>query len=313
MKNNQKIISVQADPIERINIKTDTTFLLLVEAQKRGYKIFWYETKGLSLIKNKVLASGNFVKLQENVKNFFKKEKYTEIDLSLSKFLLIRQNPPFNLDYINSTLYLEKLKHSVKIINDPVAVRNISEKFYSSNFSKFMPPTIFTKSILKIYKFQKKYKKIVIKPINGYAGKGILFVNKNLNKKKIQSYLDNTGHVMVQKFLPAIKKGDKRIFIINGKVMGAIKRIPKKNSILSNISQGGTATYTKLSLRERNIANIIAKNLNKNNIFFSGIDLVSGFLIGDINITSPTGLPQLKDLKGINLAIDFWNYLEKLK
>lgn len=313
LKKYQKIISVQADPIEKINIKTDTTFFLLYEAQKKGYKIFWYQTSGLSLENEKVYAYGNFVELKKNSKKFFTKEKFTEIDLSLSKYLLIRQNPPFNMDYINSTLYLDKIKSLVKIINDPTSVRNISEKFYSSKFIKYMPPTIFTKNITKIHNFQKKYKKIVIKPTNGYAGKSILFLNNNFNKKKITTYLNKTGHVLAQKFLPGIKQGDKRIFIINGKVVGAIKRVPSKNSILSNISQGGTAKKTKLNIKEKNIANIIAKDLIKNNVFFCGIDLVSEYLIGDINITSPTGLTQYKDLTGINLAKEFWDNAKKLK
>ena len=313
MKKVKKIISVQADPVEKINVNTDTTFLLLLEAQKRGYQIFWYETKGLSLINKKVTASGNFVTLFKNKRNYFKKKQLTQIDLSRSKYLLIRQNPPFNMDYINSTLYLEKLKKSVKVINNPSAIRNISEKFYSSKFIKYMPPTIFTRDISKIYNFYIKYKKIVIKPTNGYAGKQILFLDKNFNKKKISDYLKKIGHVMVQKFLPAVKYGDKRIFIINGKVMGAIKRVPSRNSILSNISQGGKAVKTILNLRERNIAKFIGKDLIKNNIYFSGIDLVSGYLIGDINITSPTGLPQFKELTGINLAINFWDNTKYLK
>lgn len=313
MKKVKKIISVQADPVEKINVNTDTTFLLLLEAQKRGYQIFWYETKGLSLINKKVTASGNFVTLFKNKRNYFKKKQLTQIDLSRSKYLLIRQNPPFNMDYINSTLYLEKLKKSVKVINNPSAIRNISEKFYSSKFIKYMPPTIFTRDISKIYNFYIKYKKIVIKPTNGYAGKQILFLDKNFNKKKISDYLKKIGHVMVQKFLPAVKYGDKRIFIINGKVMGAIKRVPSRNSILSNISQGGKAVKTILNLKERNIAKFIGKDLIKNNIYFSGIDLVSGYLIGDINITSPTGLPQFKELTGINLAINFWDNTKYLK
>ncbi len=313
MKKVKKIISVQADPVEKINVNTDTTYLLLLEAQKRGYQIFWYETKGLSLINKKVTASGNFVTLFKNKRNYFKKKQLTQIDLSRSKYLLIRQNPPFNMDYINSTLYLEKLKKSVKVINNPSAIRNISEKFYSSKFIKYMPPTIFTRDISKIYNFYIKYKKIVIKPTNGYAGKQILFLDKNFNKKKISDYLKKIGHVMVQKFLPAVKYGDKRIFIINGKVMGAIKRVPSRNSILSNISQGGKAVKTILNLKERNIAKFIGKDLIKNNIYFSGIDLVSGYLIGDINITSPTGLPQFKELTGINLAINFWDNTKYLK
>ena len=155
--------------------------------------------------------------------------------------------------------------------------------------------------------------KIVIKPIHGYAGKDILFINKKFNELNIKKYLSKIGHVMVQKFLPKVKFGDKRVFILNGKVKGAIKRVPAKGSILSNISQGGKANKTILNKKELYLSNFIAKKLKKKDIFFAGIDLVSNYLIGDINITSPTGLPQYKNLTGINLAKNFWDEAEKLK
>ena len=309
LKKKQKIVAVQANNLSTIKIDTDTTFLLCLEAQRRGFKIFWYNTNQLTLNNKKVSANGFFVKLLENKKKFYIKIKNLELDLSKAKYLLIRQNPPFNLEYINSTLYLEKLSSHTKIINNPIAIRNISEKFYSSKFFRYMPPTIFTKDINKINKFYKKYKQLVIKPINGYAGKDILFINKNFNKKRVSLYLKKIGHAMIQKFLPTVKKGDKRVFIINGKVCGAIKRVPSKNSILSNLSQGGTAINTTLNLNELKIAKIVAKDLRKNNIYFAGIDFVSGKLIGDINVTSPTGLPQYKQLTGKDLSKYFWNGL----
>tara|TARA_B100001175_G_C19331040_1_gene552532 strand:- start:335 stop:865 length:531 start_codon:yes stop_codon:yes gene_type:complete len=176
-----------------------------------------------------------------------------------------------------------------------------------------MPPTIFTKNIYEITKFLKKYKKIVIKPIHGYGGKNILFIRNYLNNYQIEKYLLKFDHVMVQKFIPEVVNGDKRVFIINGVVKGAIRRVPKKGSYLSNIGQGGLAKKTKLSKKELNISQIVAKSLKNKKIFFAGIDLVSNYLIGDINITSPTGLKNYKDLTGINLAIDFWDNLEKLK
>ena len=308
----KKIIAIQADKINSINIKTDTTFQLVLEAQKRGYRIFWYETKDLNLLNKKVIAKADQIKFFDNSKNYFKKINKINLDLSKTKFVLMRQNPPFNMDYITATFYLEFLKKT-KVVNNPKSVRNISEKFYSINFLKMMPPTIFTENIQEIKKFLKKNRKIVIKPIHGFAGKNILFIQNRLNILSISRYLKSFGTVMVQKYLPGVIKGDKRIFIINGKVCGAIQRIPSKGSILSNISQGGTAVKTKLNLKEKKVANTIAKELKKENIFFAGIDLVSGYLIGDINVTSPTGLPQYKELTGINLAKNFWDQLENLK
>ena len=309
----QKCIAIQANSVDRINVETDTSLLLALEAQKRLYQIYWYEPKDLSLVNGKIYAKAKKVVFFENKKKYFKILKDVNLDLSKMKYVLIRQNPPFNMDYITSTLYLENIAKKVKVLNNPISVRNISEKFYSVNFLKFMPPTIFTVDIKLIKKFFQKYKKIVIKPIHGYAGKDILFVDRKFNEKKIKKYIKKIKHVMVQKFLPLVKYGDKRVFILNGKVKGAIRRVPSKNSILSNISQGGSAAKTKLNKKEIYISNIIAKDLKKNNIFFAGIDLVSNYLIGDINVTSPTGLPQYKSLTGINLAKNFWDEAKKLK
>ena len=309
----QKIIAIQANSVDLINIETDTTLQLALEAQKRSYQIYWYETKDLSLLKGKVYAKAKKVIFFENRKKYFNILKHVNLDLSKANYILIRQNPPFNMDYITSTLYLENIPKKVKILNSPISVRNISEKFYSINFLKFMPPTIFTKDLELIKKFYKENSKIVIKPIHGYAGKDILFIDRNFNKNIIKRYIKKIGHVMVQKFLPLVKHGDKRVFILNGKVKGAIRRVPSKGSILSNISQGGSALKTKLNKKELYISKVIAKKLKKNNIFFAGIDLISNYLIGDINVTSPTGLPQYKDLTGINLAENYWDEVKKLK
>ena len=310
MNKKTKIVVVQGDKLESINKVTDTTLLLALEAQKRGYKIYYYETKDLNYINGKVQAYIKELKLFEKNKKFYKILSQKLFNLSKANYLLIRQNPPFNMEYITATFFLDNLPKNVKIINNPVSVRNISEKFYSVNFLKYMPPTIFTKNIEEIKKFTKKYKKIVIKPIHGYGGKNILFVNKLINKNKISKYINKFSHVMVQKFIPQVTKGDKRVFLINGLVKGAIQRVPQKGSYVSNLAQGGKAIKTKLNYKELKISRIVAKNLKKKQIFFAGIDLISNYLIGDINVTSPTGLKNFKDLTGINLAKDFWNDLE---
>ena len=308
----KKILAIQSNTLDEINVETDTTLLLALEAQKRNYEIIWYETKDLSLIKTKVFVNGKNVKFFDKTKHFYKVKKNIKFELSKAKVILVRQNPPFNMDYINSTHFLDHVNIK-RVINNPTSVRNVSEKFYSTNFLKYMPDTIFTKNVREIYTFLKKNKKIVIKPIHGYAGKNILFIDRKLNVKILNKYIKKFDHVMVQKYLSKVKEGDKRVFIINGKVKGAIRRLPKKNSILSNISQGGTALKTNLNSRELKISKLVAKRLKKSKIFFAGIDLVGGYLIGDINVTSPTGLPQYKKLTGINLAKEFWNELEKLK
>jgi len=313
MSKKTKIVAIQGDKLKTINKDTDTSLLLALEAQRRGYKIYYYETENLNYINGKVQAYIKELKLFEKNKKFYKIINQKLFDLSKANYVLIRQNPPFNMDYITATFFLEHLPRNVKVVNNPVSVRNVSEKFYSVNFLKYMPPTIFTKNIEEIKKFVKKYKKIVIKPIHGYGGKNILFVNKSINQIKVLNYIKKFGHIMVQKFIPQVTKGDKRVFIINGLVKGAIQRVPRKGSFVSNLAQGGKAIKTELNFRELKISKIVAKHLKKSKIFFAGIDLVSNYLIGDINVTSPTGLKNFKDLSGINLAKDFWNNLEKLK
>ena len=228
MTKHKKIIAIQGDPIHLINQKTDTTLLLALEAQKRGYKIYYYETKNLTFFKNRVYALSQEVEFNENKKKFYSIKNSRIFDLSKASFVFMRQNPPFNMDYITATFLLERVSKKTKVINDPFAVRNMPEKLYSMDFLKFMPPTIFSNNMDEIKKFQNKYKKVVIKPTHGYGGKNIFFVTETTSKNKIIKYLKKQEHVMVQKFLPQIRRGDKRIFIIDGKVKGAIKRIPKK-------------------------------------------------------------------------------------
>ena len=303
-----KIVAIQGNKLSKLNPTTDTSIFLAKEAQKIGLKLFYYEPQNLSIVKNKVIAKGNFIKFTDN-KKFYKILDNKILDLSTVKYILIRQDPPFNLEYITTTYILDNL-NKVKIINNPSAIRNISEKLYSTKFMKYLPRTIFSSDIKKIKKFLKLNKKIIIKPIHGYSGNNIKLLNGKLNKKEIVNYLNKHGHIMCQKFLPLIKFGDKRVFIINGKVVGAISRVPKKGSFLSNLSKGASAKLIKLTKKELSISKIVAKDLKQNNIYFAGIDFISGKLNGDINVTSPTGLKTFFDLSGINLAEVFWNNLK---
>ena len=313
MKKYKKIVAIQGDSFEKINPNTDTTILLALEAQRRGYIIYYYETKNLSYSNKIVYALANKVKFNKNKKNFYSVKSSKLLNLSKARFILMRQNPPFNIDYITATFLLERISKETHIINNPFSVRNMPEKLCAIDFLSLMPPTLFTKNFKEIEKFKKKHKKIVIKPTHGFGGKNILLITKNLIKTKIIKYIKKHHQVMVQKFIPQVKNGDKRVFIIGGIIKGAIKRIPKKNSIVSNLAQGGTAVATNLTTKETKIAKIVAKKLKQNNIVIAGIDLISNYLTGDINITSPTGLTNFKDLTGKDLSIDFWNYLEKNK
>ena len=304
-----KIVAVQGNNPLKLNPVTDTSIFLAHEIQSKNYKIFYYDPKDLSVINSKVIASGVFIEFSYKNKKFFKILKKQKLELTKCKFILIRQDPPFNLEYISATYILDTIKNKVKILNNPTSIRNISEKLYSVKYQKYMPSTIFTQNINEVKNFFKTHKKVILKPIHSYSGNDIHLLSK-FNLKLINQFIKKHDHIMCQKFLPKISKGDKRIFLINGKVCGAISRVPKQGSFLSNISKGAKPINIKLTKTENKISKIIARDLKKENIFFAGIDFIDQKLNGDINVTSPTGLKTLYDLSGINLAKTFWKELK---
>ena len=231
-----KIVAVQGNHPSTLNPVTDTSVFLAKDIQNK-YKIFYYDPKDLSIKNAKVIAKGFFIKFNYQNKKFYKIIKEQTLDLTKCKFILIRQDPPFNLEYISTTYILDFIKNKVKIINNPTSIRNISEKLYSTKYLKYMPDTLYSQDINEIKKFIKKNKKIIIKPIHSYSGNDIHLLNK-FNSKLINKFIKKHDHIMCQKFLSKINKGDKRVFIINGKVCGAISRVPKKGSFLSNMSKG---------------------------------------------------------------------------
>ena len=303
-----KIVAIQGNHPSKLNPVTDTSVFLANEIQLKKYKIFYYVPKNLSIINSKVIANGFFIKFNYNKKKFFKILKKQKLDLSKCKFILIRQDPPFNLEYISTTYILDKINDKVKIINNPTSIRNISEKLYSAKYQKYMPNTIFTQNVKEIKNFFNLNKKIILKPIHSFSGNDIYLLNK-FNLKFVQNFINKHDHIMCQKYLAKISKGDKRVFLINGKVKGAISRIPKKGSFLSNMSKGAIPIVTNLTKIEKKISNIVGKDLKKDKIFFAGIDFIDQKLNGDINVTSPTGLKTFYDLSKINLAKTFWKEL----
>ena len=304
-----KIVAIQGNHPSKLNPVTDTSIFLANEIQNKNYKIFYYDPKDLSVINSKVIAKGFYIKIDYKQKKFFKILKKKYLDLIRCKFILIRQDPPFNLEYISTTYILDTIKNKVKIINDPTSIRNISEKLYSAKFQKFMPNTIFTQNISEIKNFFKKNKKVILKPIHSYGGNDIHLLNK-FNFKVIKNFVKKHDHIVCQKYLSKINKGDKRVFLINGKIVGAISRIPKQGSFLSNMSQGAKPVNTRLTILEKKISKLVAKSLKKENIFFAGIDFIDQKLNGDINVTSPTGLKTFYDLSKVNLAKIFWKELK---
>ena len=304
-----KIVAVQGNHPSKLNPISDTSIFLANEIQNKNYKIFYYDPKNLSVINSKVIASGFFIKFDYLKKKFFKIINKQKLDLTKCKFILIRQDPPFNLEYISSTYILDTIKDKIKIINNPTSIRNVSEKLYSVRYQKYMPSTIFTQNIIEIKNFFKKYKRVIIKPIHSFSGNDIHLLSK-FDLKLINKFIKKHDYIMCQRYLSKIYKGDKRVFLINGKVCGSISRIPKKGSFLSNMSKGAKPINIKLTKEENRISKLIAKDLKKENIFFAGIDFIDQKLNGDINVTSPTGLKTLYDLSGINHAKTFWKELK---
>ena len=301
----KKILAIQGSNLKKINIKSDTSFFLGLEAQRRNYDIYYYEPKDLSFVDGKVIARCSILKLKDNSKNPIKILNKSVLNLVKAKVLLIRNEPPFNQQYINTTFILENIAKKLKIINNPKALREVPEKLFSLRLIKFMPSTLISEDLREIKKFFIKNKKVVIKPIESYSGNDVKLLNK-FNKGQVVKYIKKYHHLMFQKFVPQISKGDKRVFIINGKVKGAISRLPKKGSILSNMSKGAFAKKIQITNQEFKISKIVANELKKKKIYFAGIDFINGKLIGDINVTSPTGLKTYYELTGINLAKYFF-------
>ena len=304
----KKILAIQGSSLKKVNIGSDTTLFLALEAKKRGYQIYYYEPHNLSFIDGKVTAKCLQLTFFEKTKKFYKITKRLNTDLSKVTALLIRNEPPFNQQYINTTFILEHIAKKVKIINHPKSIREVPEKLFSTRLTKYMPSTLISEDLEEIKNFFKKNKKVIIKPINSYSGNEVLLLN-SFNSKIITRYIKKHNHIIFQKFLPKISKGDKRVFIINGKVKGSIARVPKKGSILSNMSKGAVAEISKLTKQEIKISKEVAILLKQQNIYFAGIDFIQGQLIGDINVTSPTGLATHYSLTKVNLAKYFWDNL----
>ena len=302
----KKILIIQGSSLKKINIKTDTSFFLGLEAQRRSYQIYYYEPRDLSFINGKVTALCSKVKFVDNSKKPVKVLNKKVLNLLQAKLILIRSEPPFNQQYINTTFILEYISKKVRIINHPKALREVPEKLFSLKLIKYMPQTLISENLNQIKSFLKNNKKIVMKPIESYSGNDVKLITK-FNKSLINKFIKKYHHLMFQKFIPQISKGDKRVFIINGKIKGAISRLPKKGSILSNMSKGASAKKIDISQNEMKISKIVATELKKQKIYFAGIDFIQGKLIGDINVTSPTGLKTYYDLTGYNLAKYFFD------
>ena len=316
MSKEKKIkVAVQMDKLNKINKYTDSTLALIKEAIKRKFSVFIYNVDNLYLEDNELKAIANKV-LSINIQKekFLTLEPAHVINLKCFEFVLIRQDPPFNMEYITATYLLERLPTSCMILNKPNSIRDCPEKLFVMDFFDLMPPTLISKHKSNIIEFVKKFKKAVIKPIYGNGGTNIFYLNEkdpNLNTI-IDSLISETEHVIVQKFIKNVKKGDKRILLINGSPVGAVNRVPVNNEIRANLHIGGQAKKTNLTKREKFIFNQIKSKLREKGLFFTGIDVIDGYLT-EINVTSPTCIREIDTLNKVNISYIYWEEALQLR
>src|SRR5690349_22141747 len=306
-------IAVQMDPIERINIKGDSTFALLLEAQKRGHQLSYYTPDRLSLRDGRVFATVERLTVRDQAGDHFTLGPSQRTELTDFDVILLRQDPPFDLAYITSTHLLERIHPGTLVVNDPLAVRNAPEKMFVMEFPDLMPPTLITRDLTEIKAFREEHGDIVMKPLYGKGGEAVFRLAKeDLNFGSLYDLFTVTFREqwVVQKFLPAVKDGDKRILLVDGEFAGAVNRVPAPDDLRSNMVRGGIPKETELSARDREICARIAKPLRERGLLFVGIDVIDGFLT-EINVTSPTGIRAIKNLGGPDVAAMIWDVVEK--
>ena len=306
-------IIVQMDPIERLNLAGDSTFALLLEAQERGYNIDIYTPNMLTLNDGLLSAQAQQIKAYHSPDRIEEFNHPRSVLLDEYDIVLMRQDPPFDMSYITATHLLETIQDKTLILNNPFYVRNCPEKIFVNKYMKFMPHTLITRNINEIIKFRDEYEKIIIKPLYGNGGANVFYsddTDRNFGSI-IENFLElNNEPFIIQQFIPKVKEGDKRIILIDGEIAGAINRLPQDGEIRSNMHVGGLPTKTEITEGDAKICNAISQDLKDFGLFFAGIDIIDN-LITEINVTSPTGIREILQLSGIDVAKIFWDQAEK--
>jgi len=306
-------VAVQMDPIERINIRGDSTFALLLEAQARGHKLSYYTPDRMALRDGKVFAHVQPLAVRDKEGDHFTLGEAKRADLSSFDVILMRQDPPFDLAYISATHLLERVHPKTLVVNDPAHVRNAPEKVFVTEFPDLMPPTLLTRDLAEIKAFRAEHGDIVMKPLYGRGGEAVFRLEKqDLNFGSLYDLFTATFREpwVVQKFLPAVKHGDKRIILVDGEFAGAVNRVPAPDDLRSNMVRGGTPKETGLTARERDICKRLGPALRERGLLFTGIDVIDGFLT-EINVTSPTGIRAIKNFGGPDIAALIWDRIEE--
>jgi glutathione synthase len=305
-------VACQMDPIDRIDIRGDSTFAILLEAQKRGHDLFYYTPPDLSLHGDRLLARGHTLKVEDKVGAHYKLSDARTEDLSERDVVLLRQDPPFDMAYITTTHLLERIHPKTLVVNDPAHVRNAPEKIFVLDFLDLMPPTLITRSAADVQAFRAEFKDIILKPLYGNGGAAIFRIApEDTNTGSLVELFQTVFRepFMVQQYRPEIKDGDKRIILVDGEVAGAINRVPMKGETRSNLHVGGKAAPTKLTARDEEICARLGPELKKRGLLFAGIDVIGPYLT-EINVTSPTGIRQVKDFGGADIAALIWDAIE---
>ena len=306
-------IAVQMDPIERIKIGGDSTFAMLLEAQGRGHKLSYFTPDKLSMLDGKVVASTQQLTVRDKQGDHFTLGAPKRIDVSSLDVVLLRQDPPFDLAYITTTHLLERVHPKTLVVNDPAAVRNAPEKMFVTEFRDLMPPTLLSHDLDEIKAFRKAQGDIVMKPLYGKGGESVFLIRRDdLNFGSFYDLFSTTFREqwVIQKFLPEVKQGDKRIILVDGAFAGAVNRVPAADDLRSNMVRGGVPKATDLTKREQEICARLAPSLKERGLLFVGIDVIDGFLT-EINVTSPTGIRAIKDVGGPDVAAMIWDKIEE--
>ena len=311
-------VALQMDPIQGIDIRGDTTFALGLEAQKRGHEIFIYGPEQISMSlekgkapKDSVLAQGRFTSLNDVVGDHFKEGTLEQRKLIESDVILMRQDPPFDMQYITATHLLDHIHPETYVVNNPAEVRNAPEKLLVTAFPDLMPPSLISRDVDEIKAFRDQYKEIIVKPLVGNGGAGIFHLkpdDSNLSSL-LEMMLVDREPLMIQQYLPQVRAGDKRVILIDGKAVGALNRLPAEGESRSNMHVGGQPAQIELDDDDYRIAEIIGPVLKERGLLFTGIDVIGGYLT-EINVTSPTGIREIERFTGVNLAAQVWDAIE---
>lgn len=301
------------DHVSTINIAGDSTFVLGLEAQRRGHILLHYTPSQLAMLDGRVYANVQPMELRSNAEDYYTLYDAFRLDLADADIVLLRQDPPFDMSYITTTHLLERIHPKTLVVNNPREVRNAPEKLFVANFSQYMPPTLVTSDPETIHAFRDEHQDIILKPLYGNGGSGIIRVtpeDENINSL-LEMFAERSREpIIAQAYLKEVRTGDKRIILIDGEPVGATNRVPQKGETRSNMHVGGQAQKTTLTERDHNICDAIGPTLKQLGMLFVGIDVIGGYLT-EINVTSPTGLQEVNKFDDVCLEAKIWDAIEK--